>query len=215
MDRKPVIGITMDVDEEYFKIKNHYTDAILSAGAIPLLLPPKESIITEIKNLVDGLIISGGGDIPPEYYGEKPVADNLKIVDRKRIEFEIKIIKEFLNSKKPVLGICYGMQLINVVYGGTLFQDIQGHYDGFHEIEITDNRLIPPGRYTVNSSHHQAIKKKGRGIIEIGVSLKDGIIEAIRHRDYHNLFGIQWHPERLKGQLSERIFKNFIGLLRR
>lgn len=212
VDRRPLIGITIDIEKEYLKIKSHYTEAILRAGALPLLLPPHKGIIKGIKDLIDGLIISGGGDIPPEYYGERPEVKNLRIVDRKRIEFEFRILREFLGSGKPVLGICYGMQLINVFFGGSLFQDIKGHSEGFHEVEVTQNRLIPSGNHPVNSSHHQAIKKKGTGIIEIGVSKKDGIIEAIAHRDHPCLFGIQWHPERMEGELSERIFENYVTL---
>lgn len=212
VNKRPVIGITIDVDGEYFKIKRHYSEAILRAGGIPLLLPVHEDLTTEIKDLVDGLVISGGGDIAPEYYGEKIYAENLRIVDRRRIEFELKMLKEFFASKKPVMGICYGMQLINVFFGGSLYQDIKGHSEGVHEIEITDNNLMPPGRYHINSSHHQAIKQKGTGIVEIAVSTKDGIIEAIIHRDHEGIFGLQWHPERTGGELSGKIFKNFVAL---
>lgn len=211
-DKKPVIGITIDLDGEYFKIKRYYSEAILKAGGLPLLLPVEKGMVNEIKALIDGLVISGGDDIPPEYYGERIEAENLRLTDRRRIEFELKMLGEFLDSKKPVLGICYGMQLINVFFGGSLHQDIKGHSDGFHKVEITDNRLIPSGKYHINSSHHQAIKKKGNSIVEIGVSTEDGIIEAITHRDLPGLFGLQWHPERMKDELSEKIFKNFVAI---
>lgn len=215
VDKRPVIGITMDLEEEYFKVKALYSEAIYSAGALPVLLPPHDGIIPYIKNLVDGLVISGGGDIPPEYYGQKPEAKNLRVVDKKRIEFELKILKEFLEAKKPVLGICYGMQLINVFFGGSLFQDIKNHSGKLHEVEIIENILIPHGKYTVNSSHHQAIKETGTGIIKIGISKEDDIIEAIAHKDYPYLFGIQWHPERMETEISLKIFKNFVTLTKR
>lgn len=212
VNEKPVIGITMDIEDEYLRLKKHYAEAIIRAGAIPFLLPPGEDILPEVIDLIDGLLIPGGGDIPPEYYGERPEAENLRPVDRRRIEFEFRILKEFIGSKKPILGICYGMQLINVFCGGSLYQDISEHRKGFHEVEIRENRLIPSGNYTVNSSHHQAIKDRGKGIIEIGISKKDDIIEAITHKEYPNLFGIQWHPERMDEALSKSIFKNFVSL---
>lgn len=216
LNKKPVIGITMDIsgtpDGQYLRLKKYYAEAIMRAGAIPFLLPPGEDILSEVIDLIDGLLISGGGDIPPEYYGERPEAENLRPVDKRRIEFEFRILKEFIESKKPVLGICYGMQLINVFCRGSLYQDIKGHRKGFHEVKIRENRLIPSGNHTVNSSHHQAIKEKGKDIIEIGISKKDGIVEAITHKEYPNLFGIQWHPERMEDALSKSIFENFVSL---
>lgn len=222
MDKTLFIGITMDIDNEYLKLKYHYISAVERTGAIPLLLPPSMSYFEKInripgprsvQNLISGLIISGGGDIPPEYYGEKPETDSLRPVSTNRIDFELKILEKFIELEKPVLGICYGMQLINVFFGGSLYQDIKGHREGYHEVTIQDNSLIPPGTYRVNSSHHQAIKQKDRGIKVLGFS-SDGIIEAITHIDHKWLFGIQWHPERMDDPSSRRIFENFVTICR-
>ncbi len=212
MGDKPVIGITVDVEPEYFKIRRYYSEAIELAGGTGVLLPPSRDIKGGAE-IIDGLLISGGGDILPEYYGENPLdRDTLRSVPKSRTDFEMRLLEECLNLRKPILGICYGMQLINVFFGGTLYQDIDGHGTGFHEVEIKDNGLIPLGIYRVNTSHHQAIKDTGKGIIILGVSNKDGIIEAITHEKYDFIYGVQWHPERLNNEKSKRLFEHFINL---
>jgi putative glutamine amidotransferase len=219
MGDKPVIGITVDVESEFFKIRRYYSEAIELAGGTGILLPPSRDIKRGAE-IIDGLLISGGGDILPEYYGENPQLllsppmkkDTLRPVPKSRTDFEMRLLEECINLRKPILGICYGMQLINVFFGGTLYQDIDGHRTGFHDVEIKDNGIIPLGIYRVNTSHHQAIKDTGKGIIILGVSNKDGIIEAITHEKYDFIYGVQWHPERLNNENSKRLFEHFINL---
>jgi len=211
----PIIGITTDIDGEYLRIKKYYSEAITLAGGIPLLIPPDGNASVQAE-ILDGLLISGGGDIAPSYYHEKKLQKTTK-VPKKRTDFELSLLKEVIRLRKPVLGVCYGMQLINIFRGGTLYQDIDSqvtvakdHKKDYHLIMITENRFLRKGRFSVNSSHHQAVKKLGKGLTAFARSTDD-LIEAFFQKDYPFLVGIQWHPERqMKKTISLRLFRSFI-----
>jgi putative glutamine amidotransferase len=211
----PIIGITTDIEGEYFRIKHHYVDAILRSGGVPMLLPPSDNPHIYAEK-VDGLLIPGGDDLDPSYYNEEKLPW-VKLVSKERSGFEIALLKEMVKLRKPVLGICYGMQLINVAFGGTLYQDIESqlkvainHKTDYHIIVITENRFLREGRFSVNSTHHQAIKEPGSGL-SIFARSPDNLIEAFCHEDYPFLIGIQWHPERrLEEELSLGIFDSFV-----
>jgi putative glutamine amidotransferase len=211
----PIIGITTDIEGEYFRIKHHYARAILKSGGVPMLLPPADNPHTYAER-IDGLLIPGGDDLDPYYYNEEKLP-RVKLVSRERSGFEIVLLKEMVKLQKPILGICYGMQLINVAFGGTLYQDIESqlkvainHKTDYHIVVITENRFLREGRFSVNSTHHQAIKEPGSGLSIIARST-DNLIEAFCREDYPFLVGIQWHPERqLKEELSAGIFDSFV-----
>jgi putative glutamine amidotransferase len=216
---KPLIGITTDLEGEYLKLKHYYCGAITGAGGIPVLIPPVGKSLPYAKK-IDGLLIPGGADLNPRYYHEE-MSSNIRPVSEKRSDFEISLLKEVMRFRKPVLGICYGMQLINVVFGGTLYQDIDScvkveisHKKDYHMIVITENRLLKKGRFSVNSTHHQAIRKLGKHLSAFAYST-DRLIEGFYREGYPFLMGVQWHPERLpESELSAYLFNAFVKAAR-
>ncbi len=219
---QPVIGIVPSFDEginipaggdiKRIYIRHEYMRNLHEAGAVPIVLHPDMSF-ESIVELCDGIVISGGGDISPRTYGQEPIPDamfsqverNHKVLNiirfeepDSRFEWEAQLIDVCDESKLPILGICYGMQRLNVHYGGTLLQDIPiqrpgniGHDVTEHDIKLDGEFLSMKGSHTVASRHHQAIDHLAAGF-EVKASASDGIIEAIIG---HGHFGMQWHPE--------------------
>lgn len=199
MEGSPIIGLTIDMEDDYYRLRNEYVEAVVKAGGLPILLPPQET--SRLIDLIDGLIIPGGKDLDPSYYNENP-HPLTKIVPKKRSNFELSLMGTFIKTGRPILGICYGMQLINIFLGGTLYQDIKSqmgdpiNHGDDHIVFIRENPFFSiSGSLTVNSSHHQAIKDPGKGI-EVFATSEDGVIEALYLKDHPFLVGIQWHPER-------------------
>jgi putative glutamine amidotransferase len=183
-------------------------------GSAEIIMPGADTVKALLK--YDGLIIPGGDDIDPAFYNEKKVFD-IRQEDKKRTVFELVLLEEMIKRGKPVLGICYGMQLINVFFKGTLFQDISLrperaiiHKDTMHEISISENPFLELGSFLVNSTHHQAIKNLGAGLRPFGYA-EDGIMEAFFLDDYGFLMGVQWHPERMENEISKKVFEVFVN----
>jgi putative glutamine amidotransferase len=217
---RPLIGITVGSDQYGFRLKRDYAFAVARSGGEPLLIVPVCSDIPRIAEIVDALMIPGGGDILPEYYKETIIVppECLEFTERDRTDFELALLHEINKKQKPVLGICYGMQLINIMFGGSLYQDIghqtgsdRCHKNGEHDIKITGFFLPGPEPFSVriNSSHHQAIKTLGKGL-EVFAEAEDGIIEGIYLKEHPYLIGVQWHPERSCDTLSLKILSLFI-----
>ena len=240
--KPPVVGITADFAEANAQTKSEptlflaqrYYRAVEQAGATPVILPPLSSSAAIRRSLdtLDGLIISGGGfDIHPSYYGEKPIRQ-LGAVKARRTEFELDIAAAALKKDLPVLGICGGEQALNVVLGGSLYQDITAQVanagehqqsekktQGGHRVQIPDGTrlraIVGQSSLEVNTTHHQAVNQLGKGLIVDAIA-DDGVIEGIESTHHRFVIGVQWHPEVLapRRQGHRRIFEAFISACR-
>ena len=182
------------------KTREFYIDAINSSGGIAVA-----EYCPDVCTDYDGLILGGGNDIDPAYYGED--IDGAVNFDPQRDTAEFKLAKAFIDAKKPIMGVCRGHQLLNVVFGGTLYQNIENakehssfsDYDLTHTVTAKENTFITElygESFTVNSIHHQAVKKVGDGL-EVIMTASDGkTIEGLKHKTLP-IFSVQWHPERM------------------
>ncbi|NMA02911.1 MAG: gamma-glutamyl-gamma-aminobutyrate hydrolase family protein [Clostridia bacterium] len=226
---KPIIGITAGYSYSEGKhfLTQYYTEVVTFLGGIPVILPAENTLLAaEFYNLVDGLIFSGGGDLDPFYFGEDPLRGIGEINPRRDL-FELELAKIAFQGVKPVLGICRGMQLLNIAAGGDVYQDIreftqQEHnqkapkWYPWHLVNIAKGstlyRLVGQEKIKVNSFHHQAVKKLGSGLKVVAWS-NDNIIEALAGEDNQNILGVQWHPECSwdRDQISQEIFSFLIN----
>lgn len=209
---KPLICISTDADSKSDpkkRVLNNnlvYARAVEAADGIPLA--GSECCVEEMAELCDGLLLSGGADVDPDLYGEEPLNDTVK-PDPLRSAFEAPLFRAFLARKKPILGICRGCQVINVMLGGTLYQDLTSqlgfvHSNGEirHPLFAEEGSVLAQlfGReFRVNSTHHQAVKDLAPGLHVTGRSI-EGIVEAFEH-DTLPILATQFHPERLTGAL--------------
>ena len=230
--KKPIIGITLDSENSgnyskfpWYAIRHNYLHSIETYGGIPFPLLYSEKNINKIFSIIDGLIITGGNfDISPKIYGKKTKGS--RNTKDNRTKFEIAICNKVLKSNKPILGICGGQQLINVLCGGTLIQDIKKNNsqaleheqknsrdETSHLVNILDEtkifKIIKKKTIKVNSAHHQSIDKIGKKLITTGYA-SDGIIESIEHIEHNWCIGVQWHPEFLITKEDKSLMKNFI-----
>ncbi len=229
---KPIIGIISNPiieNRAIYKINATYIERTVEAGGIPLAIPSKINLADceRIISTIDGLIIPGGGDILPELFGEEThpkVIYALKEVDL----FEMELIRLARKHNKPLLGICRGAQLINVAFGGTLYQDIPSQYKDevchvqswnnidhpMHKVYLEEDsnlyKIFGETVLDVNTLHHQSVKDLGQGLRIVGKA-KDGVVEAIETED-GMIIGVQWHPENLVPNYKEymKIFEYLI-----
>jgi putative glutamine amidotransferase len=233
---RPMIGLSgkLNTSSPYVPgvfLGSGYTNGVAEAGGLPLVIPylEKESDLRELAHRLDGLLLTGGVDMAPaQYMNEQPVPA-LGEICPERDWMEAILFDEMQKQRKPVLGICRGMQAINVLMGGTLYQDLpsqkQGdliqhdqrapHWYPMHHVTIAPgthlHRIFGEERIGVNTFHHQAVKEAAPGLIVSAVA-DDGVVEAIERPDGPYLVGVQWHPELMwhKNALFVKLFESFV-----
>ncbi len=247
-DRRPLIGVTVQslqavegIPAEFppsWVMNRMYLDALVQAGAAPVLLPllpDQPDVMRTLYDVLDGLLLPGGVDIEPGTFGEARHA-LLRHTDPPRDVVELQLARWALDDGKPVLGLCRGLQILNVAAGGTLYQDVVTQRFGSqrHDFEPPDHRrdflaheveLVPGSRLhalvgaasaPVNSMHHQGIHRLGHGLTATAHA-PDGLIEAIEGQGHGFAMGVQWHPESLVpgDDVSRALFQELVAATRR
>jgi len=231
--KRPLIGVIPLFDEEKDSIwmLPGYMEALRMAGAIPLILPLQMTMeeFGQLKELLDGYLLTGGQDVSPELYKEKkrPLCG---MACEARDTLEAMVYSHAVSADQPVLAICRGIQLMNVLEGGTLYQDLPTEFHGepsvSHQMEPPYNRtvhavtlskdaplfrLLGTETLLVNSYHHQGVRQKAAALSVMAVS-QDGLVEGLYRKDKRFIWGIQWHPEFIykEDKNQRKIVKEFV-----
>ncbi|MDB4899444.1 MAG: glutamine amidotransferase class-I family protein [Gemmatimonadetes bacterium] len=230
-------GVSADIPASWV-MSQRYILTLTQAGAIPWMIPlVDEATLHDIYESLDGVFLPGGADIDPLSYGKgpHPLCDK---TDPERDRVELSLAKWAMAEAKPVLGVCRGMQLINVAAGGTLYQDLKEQLPGSikhdyfpfsgqsfsrdflaHPVEVAPHtrlaRLFGAGKLQVNSMHHQGVRELGRGLRETAIS-PDGLVEGIETTSDAYIFAVQWHPEALtdNDRRARAMFSDFVEAAR-
>ena len=242
---RPLIGITLNPkypnlkypyqDLPYDRLAHTYIDAIRGAGGIPLLLPTNLSAeeLLSLRDRLDGVLLSGGGDIAPERFNGIPSA-TISDVCPERDNLEFALVKMSLETDWPLMGICRGIQVINTALGGNLYTDIPSQYDSriahytpidkkrdylAHEVTIVAgtrlNEITGQAALQVNSFHHQAVQRVSDRL-QVSASASDGLIEGVEIPEQRFFLGVQWHPECLpQSKEQQALFSAFIRAAQR
>lgn len=210
---------------------DHYSTCIEKIGAAPLILPitEKKEVAKAYIDKIDALIMTGGIDVNPFLFGEE-VKKESDVPFIQRDSFDFMLIEAALEKNIPILGICRGMQILNVYFGGSLHQDlkyfgetsvqhVQGskHHEPVHFVEITKGSNLYSllgEKQKVNSVHHQCINKLGKGLVSCAISPSDNIIEAFELNGKNKVLGIQWHPEMMFAEGNDNMKEIFQFLIK-
>ncbi len=218
-----------------FYVKRTYCDAVGAAGGAPILIPllDGEERLLDVFHHLDGLLLSGGGDVRPQHFGQPRLAKLIE-VDTARDRTELMLTRRAVREKLPILAICRGVQMLNVALGGTLYQDIAEQVPNalrhrfssdYARNYLAHEVVVEPGTcladvmgdrpVQVNSFHHQAARDVGQGL-RIAGRAPDGVIEALEGQDDHFVLGVQWHPEDLYQDDSRmlEVFQRFVEATR-
>jgi putative glutamine amidotransferase len=234
--RKPRIGITtwrrdlptfLGEKTDLYTLGEEYVRSVIEAGGLPILLPhgPAENIVGYL-DFLDGLIVSGGGDIDPVSYGEEDQGDSYD-VRRSADQFEIELVQEARKRALPTMGICRGFQILQAAFGGKLAQDLHAIFPEHpknegdaayilgqkHPVHLEQESILAKvygcTQRQVNTIHHQCVTRVGEGFKVIGWS-NDGLIEAVESQSEWFAFGMQWHPEKMGDAEEQKVFAFFI-----
>lgn len=231
--KKPIIAITLDYhtnsngfyysERPWYALRSDYSSIIARLGAVPIFVSHEHNVIDDVLSIADGLIIPGGDyHIPPSFYGQK--SEKVE-PGEERAAYELDLMRKAFKLNMPILGICHGMQLLNVSHGGSLKGNVENHLQPspksvpYHAIKIEKKTKLfdlAGGRseFIVTSSHKQAIDKLGQDLM-VSARAKDGVIEAIESTKYDFVIGVEWHPEYGCSELDEGIFKRLIKKAKR
>jgi putative glutamine amidotransferase len=232
---RPIIGITCDYDWEkgIFQLKPGYVEGIHRCGGLPFIIPPLygDTVykgINQIIKQLDGLLLSGGQDVHPHYFGEAPHA-SIGRVNPYRDEMELALCRYAVKSGIPVFGICRGLQLLNIALGGDVYQDLKAQLEdkhlichdqpapkwfGFHDVHIKEgsrlHKILGTSTLPTNSFHHQAVREPAPQLEVVGTTA-DGVIEALELNHHPFIIGVQWHPEcMLDDPFMLKLFQAFV-----
>lgn len=228
---KPLIGIGSDVfkqegERDRAFVFTTYVDSLRRAGAIPVLVPPQPENAAGVVAELDGLLLAGGDDCDPAAYGQ-PRHPTVEPMDPRRQENDLSLARAARERGIPTLGICLGVQVMNVAAGGTLIQHLESDID--HASEPSDrhrhgvaidggtrlSRIVGERELEVNSSHHQAIRDVGDGL-RVTAHAPDGVVEGLEDPGHPFYVGVQWHPEDMSGEESaSAIFGAFVEAARK
>jgi putative glutamine amidotransferase len=216
-ERSPVVGLTAYAlraawgvwDQDAVLLPRNYVDAVLAAGGLPVLLPPSPGVIEQILPRLDGLLLAGGPDVDPQLYGEEP-GPHTQPPSQERDDAELRLLAGAVDAGLPVLGICRGLEVLNVARGGTLAQHLpdvlgtDGHAPspgvfGLHPVTVSAGTRLADllGRTEVDavpSYHHQGIAQLGGGLVATAWA-PDGTVEAVEDPRLPFCVAVQWHPE--------------------
>ena len=236
MARAALIGVTTSVTDrtkphERACLNSAYLAAVQQAGGVPVMLPPQldERARQELFRRLDGVLLTGGGDVDPARFNERP-HPTVSEVSPARDRLEIELVEHALNRRLPMLAICRGIQVLSVALGGSLYQDVASEpgtrvehsqqaprHEATHDVKIDPGsrlaRVLGASELRVNSFHHQVIKDLGRGLRAVAFAVEDGLIEGAELDDpQHFVLGVQWHPEELAPhhEHARRLFRALI-----
>ena len=232
---KPIIGIGSDVqyvegerDRAFMFLT--YVDSLRRAGAVPVLIPPQPENAAELAEGLDGILLAGGDDCDPELYGQARHPKVVELMDSRRQSNDLTLAKVARERGIPTLGICLGLQMMNVAAGGTLVQDIDSDVETEiqhaslpadrvrHDVIIEQGTklasIVPAVELNVNSSHHQAMGAVADGL-RVTAHAPDGVVEGLEDPRHPFYVGVQWHPEDMAGEGSaSTLFGAFVEAAR-